>query len=186
MVRLARTYVPTAADAEEVAQEAWLGVITGLQRFEGRSSLTTWIFRILVHKAMSPGKRERRTVPFSAAAGSDDELVEPSVAPDRFLGSASALPGHWAHPPQPWDAPDQHLVSSETMALIGSTINTLPPLQRRVITLRDVEGWTSAEVCELLALSESNQRVLLHRGRSKVRLALERYVSGGEPGNAGG
>jgi RNA polymerase sigma-70 factor (ECF subfamily) len=180
MVRLARTYVPSAADAEEVAQEAWLGVLKGLDRFEGRSSLQTWIFRILTYQAMNRGKRARRTVPFSVLANAADEPVEPSVQPERFLGPHGPLAGHWAQPPQSWGEPEEQLASSETMALIGQTIDTLPPAQRRVITLRDIEGWSSTQVCQLLGLSESNQRVLLHRARSKVRSALERYMSGDE------
>lgn len=179
MVRLARTYVPSAADAEEVAQEAWLGVLTGLDRFEERSSLRTWIFRILTYQAMSRGKRAQRTIPFSGLVRSTDERAHRSVQPERFLGASDELSGHWAHPPQPWGEPEEHVITSETMALISKTIDSLPPSQRRVMTLRDIEGWTSAQVCELLGLSEGNQRVLLHRARSQVRTALEQYLNGG-------
>jgi RNA polymerase sigma-70 factor (ECF subfamily) len=180
MVRLALNYVPSRAVAEEVVQETWLGVLEGIDRFEGRSSLKTWIFRILMNRAMTRGQRERRSVPFSALFDPLNEPSEPSVDPSRFLGSGDPNAGGWGVPPRRWDEiPEDRLLSRETFALIRAAIDTLPPHQREVITLRDVEGWTSVEVCNVLQVSETNQRVLLHRARTKVRRALERYVERG-------
>jgi RNA polymerase sigma-70 factor, ECF subfamily len=176
MLRLAEAYTPSRAVAEEVVQEAWLAVLSGLDRFEGRSSLKTWIFRILVNRAKSRGVREQRSVPFSSIPRDTSEEEGPAVSPDRFLGDGHRWAGHWARPPEPWsDVPATTAVDSETRAVIEATIAALPIQQRRVITLRDVEGWTSEEVCDLLELSEGNQRVLLHRARSRVRAALERH-----------
>jgi len=177
MLRLARTYVPTRSAAEEAVQETWLAVLEGLDRFEGRSSLKTWIFRILMNRAMTRGQRERRSVPFSALFDPGTDPGEPSVDADRFHDPGSRLPGHWASPPRPWDeVPETRLLSTETLARVQTAIEALPPSQREVITLRDVSGWTSHEVCNVLDLSETNQRVLLHRARSKVRRALEEYL----------
>jgi RNA polymerase sigma-70 factor, ECF subfamily len=175
--RLALSYVRTAAVADEVVQETWLGVIRGLDSFEGRSSLKTWIFRILANTAKTRAERESRTVPLSAIAPGDDE-DELAVDPSRFLDQQQARwPGHWASPPARWDElPEEHLVGQETLDVLASAIEALPPVQRQVIVLRDVEGWDAHEVCELLNLSETNQRVLLHRARSKVRQALEDRV----------
>jgi RNA polymerase sigma-70 factor, ECF subfamily len=173
MLRLARTFVSSRAIAEEVVQETWLGVLRGIGRFEGRSSLKTWIFRILANVARTKGERESRSFPFSSLeqAGSD----EPSVDPDRFDSG-----GGWSSPPATWeDVPEDRLLSRETLASIDDAIATLPPAQRTVITLRDVNGWTSDEVCNVLDISETNQRVLLHRARSKVRRELEQQLSGG-------
>ncbi len=177
LVRIATVYVRDRAVAEEVAQETWVGVLQGIDRFEGRSSLKTWIFRILANKAKTRGERESRSIPLSAVAGGSDEAA-PSVDPDRFLDSSHPVwPGHWASPPTSWEGlPDRMLESRETLAVIRRSIEALPPTQAEVITLRDVEGWSSDEVCELLGLSEANQRVLLHRARSKVRRALEEYL----------
>jgi RNA polymerase sigma-70 factor (ECF subfamily) len=180
MLRLARTYVPTRADAEEVVQETWLAVLTGLERFERRSSLKTWIFRILKNRAMNRGKRERRSIPFSTLLDTGDR-DEPSVPPERFLPAGERWAGHWAAPPRPWDEPEGRLLSGETLALVEEAIDRLPPAQRRVIALRDVEGWSSAEVCELMAISEANQRVLLHRARTKVRAALASHLGEEDP-----
>jgi RNA polymerase sigma-70 factor, ECF subfamily len=177
MLRVARIYVATQAVAEEVVQEAWVGVLTGLERFEGRSSLKTWIFRILTNIAKTRGERERRTLPFSAL--SDPARVpEPAVDPDRFRDPDDPhWPGHWAARPASWDAvPDERLLADEVRGVMGSAIEALPPSQRAVITMRDVEGWSSEEVCNALGVSETNQRVLLHRARSKVRDALETYL----------
>lgn len=177
LVRVAMLYVGDRSTAEDVAQETWLGVVQGIDRFEGRSSLKTWIFRILVNRAKSRAQRERRSVPFSSLAA---ELAtdEPAVDPERFLPPDSpSWPGHWASAPVSWDRiGEDRLVSKETMHRIHTCIDTLPPMQRHVVVLRDVEGWSGAEVCDLLELSEANQRVLLHRARSKVRRALERYL----------
>jgi RNA polymerase sigma-70 factor (ECF subfamily) len=178
LVRLAMSFVPSRAVAEEVAQETWLGVLNGIDRFEGRSSLKTWIFRILVNRAKTRGERESRTVPLSSLDGRDD--AEPAVDPDRFFDQHAAAPGAWSSPPRPWDAqPEERLLSAEGRAVIDSAIDRLPPAQRRVITLRDVEGYDADETCRLLELTEGNQRVLLHRARSKVRQALEIYMGEG-------
>lgn len=175
LLRLAMTYVRPRSAAEEVVQDTWLGVLRGLPAFEGRSSLRTWIYRILVNQARTRGVRESRSVPFSSLSGDD----EPAVDPDRFLPpSHPAYAGHWAAAPRAWDdVPEAVLLAAETRAEVLRAIDELPPQQREVITLRDVEGWSSAEVRAALELSESNQRVLLHRARSKVRARLEEYLS---------
>jgi RNA polymerase sigma-70 factor (ECF subfamily) len=176
LLRVAMTYVRDRAVAEEVVQETWLGVLHGLERFERRSLLRTWIFRILTNKAKTRAVRERRSIPFSSLTSSADD--GPSVEPERFFdASHPAWPGHWASPPRSWDeVPERHLESKEVRAVIKEAIAALPPMQARVISLRDVEGWSSEEVCELLDISEANQRVLLHRARSKVRAELERFL----------
>jgi RNA polymerase sigma-70 factor (ECF subfamily) len=177
MVRLASVYVPSRAVAEEVAQEAWLAILAGLDRFEGRSSLKTWMFRILTHKALTRGTREHRTVPFSALFDAATDEGEPAVDPERFFSAHPGQPGHWSDPPRRWEgAPEERLLSRETLSHVGAAIEALPPSQREVIVLRDVEGWTSREVCNVLDITETNQRVLLHRARSKVRRALEAYL----------
>jgi RNA polymerase sigma-70 factor (ECF subfamily) len=173
MVRVASYYVRSRAVAEEVTQETWLAVIEGLDRFEGRSSLRTWIFRILANQARLRGTRESRTTPFSTLAGGDDE---PAVARRRFRSGDDRWAGHWAIAPQWWDIPAERLVDGETRAVIDQVIRALPDGQREVITLRDLEGWTSEETCELLGISAVNQRVLLHRARGRVRAALNGYV----------
>lgn len=176
MVRLATAYVGDRTLAEDVAQEAWLGVVQGIGRFEGRSSLKTWIFRILTNRAKTRAEREGRTVPFSALNMTDDDS---GVDPDRFNGPDSALPGHWNSYPAAWDTiPDEQLLAAETRAVIADAIAALPPAQREVIQLRDVDGWTAQEVCNVLQLTETNQRVLLHRARLKVRNAIEQYMNG--------
>lgn len=179
LTRLARLYVPSQAVAEEVVQETWLGVLQGLERFEGRSSLKTWIFRILMNRARTRGEREARMIPFSVAFSADGAPDEPAVDPERFLpADHPQWPGHWASAPQPWNvSPEELALSAETRGLIESAIAALPPAQREVITLRDVEQWTSEEVCNALELSETNQRVLLHRARAKVRRALEVHLA---------
>jgi RNA polymerase sigma-70 factor, ECF subfamily len=175
MSRIARLYVRSAAVADEVVQETWLGVFEGIDRFEGRSSLKTWIFRILTNIAKTRGERESRTLPFSAL-GSDEE--GPSVDPERFLdASHPQWPYHWASPPEPF--PEGALLAHETLAVVEQAIGALPPSQRAVITLRDIVGWSSEEVRNALELSETNERVLLHRARSKVRRALEGYFESG-------
>jgi RNA polymerase sigma-70 factor (ECF subfamily) len=173
LFRLARLYVSSPAVAEEVVQETWLAVFTGLERFEGRSSLKTWLFRILTNKAKTRGQREGRSLPFSAFAADGDE-GETAVDVDRFLGPDHHSAGHWAAPPR--GVPEERLLAAETRGTIETAIAALPPNQRAVITLRDVEGLSAEEVCNVLVLSETNQRVLLHRARSKVRAALEQYL----------
>jgi RNA polymerase sigma-70 factor, ECF subfamily len=174
LVRVARIYVSTQAAAEEVAAETWLAVLKGLDRFEGRSSLKTWIFRILTNIAKTRAQRDGRTLPFSSLQD-PGRVPEAAVDADRFLDSEHPRwPGHWAVRPEPW--PEDALVAAETQALVAEAIEALPPAQRAVISLRDVEGWSSEEVRNALELSETNQRVLLHRARSKVRRALEAYL----------
>lgn len=171
MLRVARLYVGIGAVAEEVVQEAWVGVLKGIGSFEGRSTLKTWIFRILTNIAKTRGQREGRTIPFSALAADD----EPAVDRDRFQGPEDRSPGHWASPPRGW-GPEERLLGSETREVIDAAIAELPPSQAIVITMRDVDGFTSEETCNALDISETNQRVLLHRARSKVRQALEDYL----------
>ena len=178
LVRVALIYVPSRAVAEEVVQETWVGVLRGLDRFEGRSSLKTWIFRILTNTAKTRGRREGRTIPFSSLQ-SPGTVPEPAVDADRFRPDDDPRwPGHWAAAPE--ELPEDRLVAAETRARLEAAIADLPASQRAVITLRDVQGWTSEEVCNALDVSETNQRVLLHRARSKVRAALEHYLRGDE------
>jgi RNA polymerase sigma-70 factor (ECF subfamily) len=178
MLRVARMYVSSLAVAEEVVQEAWLGVIGGIGRFEGRSSLKTWIFRIVTNIAKTRGAREGRSIPFSSVIGADGEAGKASVEPDRFLG-AGRFAGHWTSAPSRWsERPEELLVGGETIGVVEAAIAALPEVQRTVITLRDVEGWSSEEVRNALDLSETNQRVILHRARAKVRQALETYLDG--------
>ena len=181
MVRVARGYVRSDAVAEEVAQDAWVGFLSGIGRFEARSSLKTWLFRILVNRALTRATREARTVPFSSLEGEDDD--DPAVTPDRFLdASHPRWPGHWAAAPQRWDElPEECLLGRETLQEAREAIDALPPRQRQVILLRDVDGWTPEEVCTALDISDGNQRILLHRARSKVRAALERHLDAQVP-----
>jgi RNA polymerase sigma-70 factor (ECF subfamily) len=168
LLRFARQFVPTAVLAEDVVAETWLGVLKGIDRFEGRSSLKTWIFRILANTAKTRGQREGRSVPFSALEEGDVPF-EPTVDRSRFLGT-----GQWGAPPRAW--PEDRLLREETRAVIEQAVADLPPTQRLVVSLRDIEGWSADEVRNALDLSETNQRVLLHRGRAKVRRALEEYL----------
>jgi RNA polymerase sigma-70 factor (ECF subfamily) len=174
LVRVARAYVATKEAAEDVAQETWLGVIRGLDRFEGRSSLKTWIFRIAINRAMTRGTREARTLPFSSL-GPDAPAVEPS----RFLDSGRWA-GYWSDPPKASERPEEQVLTAEARAVVDAAIAGLPAQQRLVITFRDVQGFSAAEACDLLGVSEANQRVLLHRARSKVRAVLERELAGVE------
>jgi RNA polymerase sigma-70 factor (ECF subfamily) len=174
LVRVARIYVSSQAAAEEVAAETWLAVLNGLDRFEGRSSLRTWIFRILTNIAKTRGQRDGRTLPFSALED-PGRVPEAALDADRFLDPEHPRwPGHWAVRPEPW--PEDAVIAAETQARLAEAIEALPPAQRAVISLRDVEGWSSEEVRNALELSETNQRVLLHRARAKVRRALESYL----------
>jgi len=178
---LAMRYVQSRAVADEVVQETWMGVVNGIDRFEGRSSLKTWLYRILVNIARTRGVREHRSVPFAAAANALADGGEPALDSDRFLAAPATDPaGHWVSFPLAWEhEPESRLVAGETVAVVREAMRALPPAQEEVMTLRDVQGWTSSEVCDALNISESNQRVLLHRARSKVRAALERYFEGG-------
>ena len=169
MVRLARSYVPTLAVAEEVVQETWLIALRSIGDFEGRSSVKTWLFRILMNRARSTGTRERRQVPVADS--------ERSVDPSRFDGQ-----GAWASPPVHWvDEVDERLVAEKLSGSIRVALDDLPDLQREVLVLRDVEGVSGAEACEILGITESNQRVLLHRGRSRLRRALAFEFGEGQP-----
>jgi RNA polymerase sigma-70 factor, ECF subfamily len=182
MLRLATMYVSSRAVAEEVVQEAWLAVLTGIDRFEERSSLKTWIFRILTNKAKTRAEREGRTVPFSSLSPAGTEQDEPAVDPDRFLDTGVPGRGPWATPPRALDRiPEERLLAREAQERIVAAIVALPPAQRAVITLRDVDGLSPEEACDVLDLTEGNQRVLLHRARSKVRAEFERYVEEGAP-----
>jgi RNA polymerase sigma-70 factor (ECF subfamily) len=175
MVRVAMAYVPSRAAAEEAVQETWIAVIRGIDGFEGRASLKTWIFRILTNVAMRTGARERRSVPFAALAAAED-AGGPAVDPDRFLPPDDDLyPGHWAFPPARWPTPEEGLLAGEVREVIAAAIAGLPAAQRTVIALRDVEGWSSEDVCEALEISAGNQRILLHRARSRVRGAVEAH-----------
>jgi RNA polymerase sigma-70 factor, ECF subfamily len=177
MLAVARGYVRTRAIAEEVVQEAWLGVLNGIERFEGRSSLRTWIMRIVVNIAISRGEREARLIPFSALASEEDD--EPAVDAERFRPEGDGFPGHWRAYPGNWASlPDDALLGRETLEVVKSAIDELPDAQRVVITMRDVAGCSPEEVCDTLDVSDGNQRVLLHRARSHVRSALERHLDG--------
>ena len=175
MLAVAQTYVKGRSVAEEVVQETWLAVIQGLDRFEGRAALKTWILSILVNKAKTRGVRESRVVPFAALAAGDDA---PAVAPERFRGPEDAFPGHWRAYPGNWQAADVVVEDRETLRAAMRAIAELPSAQQSVIRMRDVEGYSSEEVCSALDVSEGNQRVLLHRARSKVRAALEEHLDG--------
>lgn len=178
MIRFALGFVRDHATAEEVVQEAWLGVLRGLASFEGRSSLRSWIFAIVANRAKTRAVREARSTPFSALAAQEASGTEPTVDPGRFLPSASQWPGHWAQPPESWgENPEAHLLQAETMAQVARILDSLPRAQRAVVTLRDVAGHSSESVCNILGITETNMRVLLHRGRSKIRGELERYFS---------
>jgi RNA polymerase sigma-70 factor, ECF subfamily len=176
LVRTACSFVPSRAVAEEVAQDTWLAVIRGLDNFEGRSSFKTWLFRILINQARTRGVREARTVPLSSQLRD----YEPSVPADRFNPlDHPRWPRHWSAAPTDWGAlPEAVLDSAETREVIDAAISALPPAQRDVITLRDIDGLATNEVCDVLSLSEGNQRVLLHRARSRVRAALEMHFEG--------
>jgi RNA polymerase sigma-70 factor (ECF subfamily) len=182
LLRVARMYVPSHAVAEEVVQETWLGVLKGIGRFEGRSSLKTWLFRILTNVAKTRGERERRALPFSSMAEAvRGEEAESSVDPGRFQGAGDRWPRHWALGPTAWELPEEVLLSGELRSVILRAIEMLPPGQREVITLRDIEGWPTGEICNALDITETNQRVLLHRARSRVRAAIEEYLGAMEP-----
>lgn len=176
MIAVARGYVRSRAVADEVVQEAWLGVLRGLERFEGRSSLRTWVLQIVANIARTRAVREARSVPFSSFELEDDE---PLVEPERFRGPDDPYPGHWTSYPTDWETlPEQQLLARETLEIVQRAIEELPETQRVVITLRDVTGCSSEEVCEILSITEGNQRVLLHRARARVRAQLERHLDG--------
>ncbi len=177
MVRIAQMFVDDRDIAEQVAQEAWLGFLRGLERFQGRSSLKTWLFTIVSNLAKTRGKREKRTIPFSFFENYDQDTDEPSVPENRFRDANDLYAGHWAMKPAPWNVdPERVALNSELMKYLEAAVEMLPEQQSIVITLRDIQGWTADEVCNALGIAETNQRVLLHRARSKVRRALEEYL----------
>jgi RNA polymerase sigma-70 factor (ECF subfamily) len=176
LVHLAGNYVPSRAVAEEVVQETWVAVIKGIDRFEGRSSVKTWLFRIMLNIARMRGVKEQRSIPFAAVAEVSDD--DPAVDPSRFRRFRHA--GAWKQPPDPWPDPERQVIAAEELSAARKAIARLPGAQREVITMRDLLGWNAAEVCDALGVSEANQRVLLHRARSKVRGALEQRLAGGE------
>ncbi len=178
LLPLADFFVSNRAVAEEVVQEAWLAVLNGIDRFERRSSFKTWISRIVMNVARTRGVRESRMVPFSEFADKEVERPDDAVDPARFRAATDDYPDHWSVAPRPWNAdPEKQLLAGETMAVLNDAIESLPEIQRLVLTMRDVSGWDADEVCNVLAISETNQRVLLHRARSKVRGILENHFS---------
>jgi RNA polymerase sigma-70 factor, ECF subfamily len=178
LIRMAMNHVADRDAAEEVAQDTWMAVIDGLHRFEGRSSLRTWIFGILIHKAKDRGVREKRHTTFSDYESSDDEQEE-AVDPSRFQQSGEWA-GHWAFPPQPWDerTPESLLASQQAVNAMNKAIEALPATLKDVLVLRDMEGVESQEVCALLKITETNLYVRLHRARERVRQAVEAYLEG--------
>jgi RNA polymerase sigma-70 factor (ECF subfamily) len=175
LLRVAQIFVPSRAVAEDVVQDTWLRVLGAIDRFEGRSSLKTWVFRILVNTAKTRAQREGRSLPFSAL-NDPARIPEAAVDPDRFLpDDHDRFPGAWATPPRA--LPEERLLAAETREVVRLAIEQLPPAQRAVISLRDVEGWSADEVRNALDVSEVNQRVLLHRARARVRRSLEDYLA---------
>ncbi len=172
MLALARRYVSTREVAEDVVQDTWIALLKGIDGFEGRSSLRTWLFRVLVNIAKTRGVRDKRTTPFDVSA----EDGAPTVHPQRFRPATDRWPGHWVRFPQTWiDSPERNLLAAEALALVQTELRRLPEQQALVVALRDVEGYDSNEVCALLELTAANQRVLLHRGRARIREALAGY-----------
>jgi RNA polymerase sigma-70 factor, ECF subfamily len=180
MLRLARTFVSSTQSAEDAVQDAWLGVLRGLDGFEGRATLRSWVFTILVNRSRTRGVREARTLAWSTLEpGGDDR--GPTVDPSRFQGPDGRYPGHWTSvgAPTRWDEhPESRLLAREAVDLVASALECVPARQRVVVTLRDVEGLSSEETCEVLGISPENQRVLLHRGRAAIRAQLEDYYRG--------
>jgi RNA polymerase sigma-70 factor (ECF subfamily) len=177
MIRFAQQYVPDRSIAEDVAQEAWLQVLRGLERFEGRSTLKTWIFGIVLNCARARARRDRRTVPFSVVASMGNDPFEPAVEASRFRAPGEQYAGRWVSFPASWgDAPDRRMLAAEARRYLQDAIDALPPNQREVVVLRDVQGMSAEQACTVLQLSDSNQRVLLHRGRSKLRRAIAHYL----------
>jgi RNA polymerase sigma-70 factor (ECF subfamily) len=180
LLRLALVYCRSMAIAEEIVQDTWLGVIQGIDRFEGRASFKTWLFQILVNRARTRAEREGRDVSFSSLAEEAEGPGEPAVPPERFRPIDDKWPNNWALPPHSWgESADAGLLAGETMDLVKRAIAQLPSAQQQEITLRDVEGWPAEDVCNVLMISETNQRVLLHRARSRVRGALESHFNDG-------
>ena len=177
MLRLAQMYVSSRAVAEEAVQEAWIGILKGLPTFEARSSLRTWMYKIVTNVAKTRGVREGRSLPFSALSRDDD--ADP-IDPSWFQGPDDPFPGGWRTFPDDWRGiPEDRLLGRETLDHISRALDAMPAMQAEVVRLRDVLGWSSDEVCNALDLTETNQRVLLHRGRSRIRRDLDTYLSEG-------
>jgi RNA polymerase sigma-70 factor (ECF subfamily) len=174
LLRAARGYVATQESAEDVVQETWLAVLRGIDRFEARASLRTWVYRILVNIAKTRGAKDSRTVPFADLTPDDGGAT---VEPARFRRPDDAYPGHWKQAPAAWPSTDTEIERREVRSRIDHAVGDLPQRQRIVITLRDIEGYSSEEVCAILEISAANQRVLLHRARAAVRGRLEAYFS---------
>ncbi len=189
MLRLARTFVSTGASAEEVLQDTWLAVTTGVGSFQARSSLRTWVYRILVNTAKRCAERESRTVPWSSWADDPADSDGPTVDPARFQAADGQYPGHWRDWPRQWPpSPERATMATELRAVLDRAVDGLPPRQRIVVMLRDIEGYPSDEVCAILDITAANQRVLLHRGRAAVRARLEHYFAmtdGPDPAGGG-
>jgi RNA polymerase sigma-70 factor (ECF subfamily) len=181
MLRVARRHVHSDAVAEDVVQETWVAVLRGIDRFEGRSSLRTWVFRILINQAKTRGAAERRTVPFSCAFPDEEEELHESLVPPRrtSVDDESEWPRRWVRPAARWelDGPEAAVLAQETRVRLRSALAALPPRQREVVSLRDVQGFTGADVARELELTEGNQRVLLHRGRGTLRAAIGEYLT---------
>ncbi len=180
MLRTARGYVADEHTAQDVVQETWLGVLRGIGTFEARSSLRTWAYRILVNRAITRGSRDARTVPLSSLAPQPDDHG-PTVDPARFQSAGEPYPGHWRTGPEPWPTPEGETLTRETRHQLNTALAALPARQRVVVVLRDVQGYSTDEVCEILGISPANQRVLLHRGRAALRAALEEHYAKGVP-----
>jgi len=177
IVRIAQLFVDDRVIAEEVAQEAWVGLLKGLNRFEGRSSIKTWLFTIVSNLAKTRGKREKRIVPFSFFDRYVQDTDDPAVPPERFLPAGDPFAGHWAEFPASWEGdPVRFALNTEMGRYLEAAVGMLPEQQQMVLALRDIEGWSAVEVCNALEIAETNQRVMLHRARSKVRRALEEYL----------
>jgi RNA polymerase sigma-70 factor, ECF subfamily len=173
LLRAARAFVADQHTAQDVVQETWIGVLRGIEKFRGESSVRTWTYRILINRARTRGVRDARVVP----AGLAGDENGPTVSPDRFRGPDEAYAGHWRSFPAAWPTPEDGALTGEARRHLASALTQLPVRQRTVVTLRDVDGYSSDEVCELLNISAANQRVLLHRGRAALRAALEDYLA---------
>jgi RNA polymerase sigma-70 factor (ECF subfamily) len=180
MLRLARSFVSTNASAEEVVQDTWLAVFQGIDRFEGRSALKTWVYRILVNTARKRGVREQRMVPWASLVGEDG----PTVDPERFRGPDDPYPGGWLAFPKSWPSTESEVLAREVRGVVAAALEELPVRQQVVLTLRDIDGQSADEVCALLQISTANQRVLLHRARAAVRNHLEQYYEASAGGSS--
>lgn len=180
-LRTARVWVKDGDAAREVVQATWLAALESLDGFEGRSSLRTWLFGILINVARSHGRAAARVLPMSALLAEELGESAPAVAPERFFPSGHQWAGHWMAFPAPFPAPDRALELGEVREVLASAIRTLPPLQQQIVVLCDIEGLTGHEVCNILGLESTNQRVLLHRARSRLRALLERHFAEVKP-----